>query len=450
MTQFMTDQPISPQFIEDETMLGPEVLARPVRGVPREANQSATVRVEDRDLSYWVTLDKTLLVVVGMLLAVGVVMVFSATFDWSLAEFGSETAVLTNHIRNVIIGLVAMMVFSRVPPRLLRRFAIVIMLMAISFLISVLIFGDETFGARRALINGRFQPGEFSEMAIIIYMAAWLGAKNMRVSSLAYGLLPFVTLVGIVAGLVVLQPDLSTAAIIFITSGLMFFLAGADLKQIGIIGIVIAIFGLSGYQFLPEYAKSRVDSFQAGITDPTQTNYHTQQALIALYYGGWTGVGLGESRQKFLALPAPHTDSIFAVIGEELGVMGASVVVLLYIAFVLRGFRVARNATDAFGALLAAGVTIWVASKALLNIAVMTALVPSSGLPLPFISFGGSSLVVLMVGVGMLLSVQRESMMRQRVPERRNAVASIDRGGRDGRSRLSGTRRRRSDAPSAS
>ncbi len=431
----MTDQSLPPQFIDDEPVM------QPVRG-PKRTPTTETRQVQtEQNLSFMATMDKPLLVLTGMLLAMGIVMVFSATFDYSLVEFGSETALLMNHGRNVIIGLVLMLIFARIDPRIMRRLAIIIMLMAISFLISVLLFGDETFGARRALINGRFQPGEFSELALIIYMAAWLGSKNVRVSSLAYGLIPFATLVLIVTGLVVLQPDLSTAAVIFMTSGVMFFLAGADLRQLGVIAVLIVVVGTSGYQFLPDYVRERVDSFQAGISDPTQANYHTQQALIALYYGGWTGVGLGESEQKFLALPAAHTDSIFAVIGEELGVIGTLVVIGMYIAFVVRGFQVARRAHTAFGALLAAGITSWVAIKALLNIAVMTALIPSSGLPLPFISFGGSSMVVLLVGVGLLLSVHRDTLSN--APERRRSVASYDRSRRNRGARLPSARRSR-------
>jgi len=249
--------------------------------------------------------------------------------------------------------------------------------------------------------------------------------------------------VAIVTGLVVLQPDLSTAVVIFITSGIMFFLAGADLRQLSVIGVVVVVFGLSAYQFLPPYAQERVDLFRAGLSDPTQTSYHTQQALIALYYGGWTGVGLGESQQKFLALPAAHTDSIFAVIGEELGVIGTSVVIGLYIVFVVRGFQIARQSYDAFAGLLAAGITIWVATKAVLNIAVMTALVPATGLPLPFIRFGGSSLVVLLVGVALLLSIQREILIQQSKSERRRSFANYDRNRRDRGARLPRTGRRR-------
>jgi cell division protein FtsW len=438
----MTDQSLPPQFIDEE------ITPRPVRGSGQSVDWVVDSRPPaERKLTYWATLDKPLLMIVFMLLAMGLVMVFSATFDWSLAEFGSEVAVFMTHVRNVGIGLVSLFIFSMFDPRFVRRLAVLIILLAISFLIAVLLFGDVTFGARRALIDGRFQPGEFTELAMIIYMSAWLGSKNVRVRSVTYGLIPFVMLVGIVAFLVLRQPDISTTMVIVITSGLMFFLAGADIRQIFIalatfIGVVALLF-----QSLPGYAMARINSFLAGIYDLTEADYHIRQSIIAFFSGGWTGVGLGESRQKFLALPAPHTDSIFAVIGEELGVLGAAVVVFLYLAFAIRGFQISRKAPDTFGSLLAAGITLWVMTKALLNIAVMTALVPPTGLPLPFISFGGSSMVVMLTGVGLLLCIQRSTMIRQKTPERRTSIANYDRSRRDRRARVSRAGRSRGDAP---
>lgn len=290
----MTDQSL-PQFIDEEL---PALALQPVRP-KRMSNDNAPMR-QERKQTFWNTLDKPLLVIVGMLLALGIMMVYSSTFDWSLSEFGNETRIVFNHIQNVVIGVVAMMIFSRVNLRLVRRFALVIMLMAISFLIAVLLFGDDTFGARRALINGRFQPSEFAELAIIIYMAAWMGSKNVRVRSFTYGLLPFLVLVGIVTGLVVIQPDLSTAVTIFITSGIMFFLAGANMRQVAIVLGTLILAGAIILPFFP-YAKIRMDAFTAGIIDPTQASWHTQQALIAIYYGGWTGLGLGTGQSKFQA-----------------------------------------------------------------------------------------------------------------------------------------------------
>ena len=432
----MTDRSIPPQFVDED------VAYRPVRG--KTASQAEVgalpAKNTDKKLTVWATLDRPMLFIIGLLLAFGLMMVYSTTFDWSLQDYGSDTAILMSHVQNVIIGIVLMFVFSRLNLRIPRRLAVMIILAAISFLIAVLIFGDTTFGARRALINGRFQPGEFSELAMIIYMAAWLGSKNVRVSSVAYGLVPFTVIVLIVTGLVVLQPDISTALVIFITSSAMFFLAGADMRQIGIVAGAVFLFGLVSLPILQRfapYAPERITTWVAGINDLTQASYHTQQAAIAFRYGGVTGLGLGEGQAKFRALPAPHTDSIFAVIGEELGTVGAVMVILVYVAFSVRGFQIARRAVTPFSMLLASGITVWVASKATLNIAVMTGLVPPTGLPLPFISFGGSSMVVLMVGVGFLLAIHRETLVHQQSQERRRTVARNDRSRRDRGTRLS-------------
>ena len=193
------------------------------------------------------------------------------------------------------------------------------------------------------------------------------------------------------------------------------------------------------------YAQRRIADFLAGFSDVTLSDYHTLQAITAFLRGGWIGVGIGHSEQKFGALPAPHTDSIFAIIGEELGVLGAAIVVALYVVFAIRGFQFARRAKDNFGSLLCVGFTSWVIIQALLNIAVMTGAVPSTGVPLPFISFGGSSLIVVMIGVGLMLSVHRVATRRKSTTERRSDIASFDRSWRNRRARLS----RAGDRPGA-
>lgn len=392
------------------------------------------------------TLDPYILIVVGGLLAIGAMMVYSTTFDWSYQSFGSESYIFLQHVRNLGIGLVVLLLLAFIDYRVWKRFAVWLLLGSIGLLIAVLLFGDDAFGARRSLIRGSLQPGEAAELVMIIYMAAWLSSKRTRVRSLIYGLVPFAILVGIVSGLVMLQPDLSSAAMIFVACGIMFFLAGADLMQLGVAGGAAIGIGWVMSQRL-SYAQGRVSTFLESLGDLTQAHYQVQQAVIAFLNGGWTGVGLGEGRQKFGFLPAPHTDSIFAVIGEELGIIGAAFVVLLYVAFVMRGFQISRRAPDIFGALLAAGVTVWIVAKALLNIAVMTALVPPTGAVLPFISFGGSSLVVLMAGAGLLLSVARVRLRQNTMPERRNVVAHYDSGGRNGGPRVSRAGRSRGAHP---
>lgn len=402
--------------------------------------------VNTRRRNFFATLDKPMVFIVSLLLVIGSMMIFSTTFDWSNATRGSATAIfLEDHVRNLVLAVGAAVFFAVVDYRFWKRFAVWLLLVTIGALVAVLLFGDDTFGARRSLIGGRFQPGELAEFAMVVYMAAWLGSKNTKVHSFTFGLIPFLIVVGVITYLITQQPDLSSAAVIAMTASIMYFLAGANLFHIGTILSIGSAVGFIVIQNL-SYAQIRIADYTAGLIDPTQASYHTQQAIIAFLKGGWTGVGLGQSEQKFRGLPAPHTDSIFAIIGEELGVIGATAVVILFLAFAIRGFQIARNARDPFGALLSIGFTSWVIIQALLNIAVMTALVPSTGVPLPFISFGGSSLMVLMIGVGLMLSVQRVANLRQATSERRNVSANYDRGWGNRRARLSRSSNRRSTA----
>lgn len=405
------------------------------RGAAAEAPPTDARRTEKK-VGLWASLDKPMLVIVGVLLSVGAMMVYSTTFDWSLQSRGSSTAIfLQDHMRNVGFGIVGLIIFALVDYRFWRRFAPWLLLFTVGALVAVLLFGDSTFGARRSLIAGRFQPGELATFTTVIYLAAWLSAKNTKPESLFKGLVPFGVLVSVITMPIVLQPDLSSAVIIGLTAVFMYFVAGARVWHLVVAVVVGLLLGVLFVQINP-YAQDRVDSYITSLSDPTRANYHTQQAIIAFVNGGWLGRGLGQSEQKFGFLPAPHTDSIFAVIGEELGVVGAAVVVFLFIAFVMRGFSIARRAVDPFGSLLVVGFTLWVAVQSLLNIAVMTAVIPSSGLPLPFISYGGSALLVLMIGVGFILSVHRVSVQREANATRRHDGTNYNRGWGDGRSRL--------------
>jgi cell division protein FtsW len=396
----------------------------------------------DKRIGFWASLDKPLLVIVGVLLSVGAMMVYSTTFDWSLQSRGSNTAIFVqDHLRNLAFGVVGLVFFAVVDYRFWKRFAPWMLLFTVGALVAVLIFGDNTFGARRSLIAGRFQPGELATFTMVLYMSAWLGAKNTRPDSFG-GLVSFSILLGIIAIPILLQPDLSSVVIIALTSVMMYFIAGARLWHLGLAFLAAVVVGVAFVAAFP-YAQERVSSYVESLNDPTRANYHTQQAIIAFVNGGWVGRGLGQGEQKFGYLPAPHTDSIFAVIGEELGVLGAAVVVGFFIAFVIRGFSIARRAVDPFGSLLAIGFTLWVAIQSLLNIAVMTAVIPSSGLPLPFISYGGSALLVLMIGVGLMLSVHRVSLMRENTKRRTDGLP-YGLGGGNGRSRVSRAGSRRS------
>ncbi|MCY3780166.1 MAG: putative peptidoglycan glycosyltransferase FtsW [Chloroflexi bacterium] len=392
--------------------------------------------------------DKPMLAIVLLLLIMGALMVFSATWDWSNQTYGSAAGFFVEeHLRNVVISALALLFFATIDYRFWKRFAVWLLIFTVVSLVAVRIFGEDIFGARRSFTGGRLQPGELAEFTIVFFLAAWLGSHNARVRSFFYGLVPFALVVGTIAYLIVLQPDLSSAAIVVLTAGVMFFVAGANIFHMGAVGATALTLGLIVVQSW-QYAQDRIANFLVGLSDITLTDYHTLQAITAFVRGGWFGVGVGQSQQKFGALPAPHTDSIFAIIGEELGVMGAALVVALFIAFAIRGFQTARIAKDNFGALLCVGFTSWVIIQALLNIAVMTGVIPSTGVPLPFISFGGSSLLVVMIGVGLMLSVHRVATRRKPASKRRSDIANFDRSWRNRRSRLSRAGNRASAAPS--
>lgn len=407
------------------------------RGVPLNSGGGRPRRFNLPRNRFLNVFDRPLLAIVLLLLIIGSLMVFSATFDWSRETYGTASGFFVEeHMRNIGWAVLWMLVFALVDYRFWKRFAVWLLLFTVVALAAVLFIGEEVFGARRSFTAGRFQPGELAEFAIVLYLAAWLSSKRTQPASLLFGLLPFLIVVGVVGFLIVQQPDLSSAAIVVLTAGAMYFVAGANIFHLAAIGVLSSSVGLFMLQVFP-YAQRRVDNFLAGLSDLTLAEYHTLQAITAFLRGGWFGVGVGQSQQKFGALPAPHTDSIFAVIGEELGVLGAAVVVALFICFAIRGFQLARRAKDDFGALLCVGFTSWVIIQALLNIAVMTGAIPSTGVPLPFISFGGSSLTVVMVGVGLMLSVQRVATRRVPISERRSELANTDRGGRHRRSYLS-------------
>lgn len=367
--------------------------------------------------------DIYLVLVVTALLAFGLLMVYSTTFDWSYLEYGSPLRIFLQQARSLAVGLVALVIAWRMDYRLLRNrdIAMVIMLVAIIALVVLLILTRNDTGlTQRAFFRGSYQPGEAAKLAVIIYFAAWLASKGEKLRRFGTGLIPFSLLVGMVGGLIVLQPDLSTAAIIVLTAWTMFFLAGANIFQIIVAGAGAAFVGWTiTTQF--DYARDRLVAHLDAMQDLTKASWHVQQAIIAFtapgnHAGGpfspnWFGAGLGQSRQKFGFLPAAHTDSIFAIIGEEMGLFGCFVVLVLFALFVWRGYKISREAPDRFGALLAAGLTSWIAFEALLNVAVVTAVVPFTGVTLPFISFGGSNLVVVLVGVGLLMNISRRERM---------------------------------------
>jgi cell division protein FtsW len=362
-------------------------------------------------------MDYVLLLTVTALLLVGLMMVYSTTFDWSYAETANPLSFFVKQTIWVALGLVLMGILSWIDYDWWRRLAVPLMVMALALLIMVLGIGSTVFGAQRTFVNGSIQPSEPTKLAIFIYVAAWLASKGEKIRQMTYGLIPFAVLIGVIAGLIVLQPDFSTAILIVLTAGAMFFIAGADLLQV-MLGCLVS--GFSFYMLIinSPHGSERLERYLETLRNPESVSYHVHQALVALGSGGLFGRGLGAGYQKFGYLPAPHTDSVFAVLGEELGLVGCVIVVGLFALLAQRGFKIALETRDSFGSILASGLTCWLVFQALINVAVMTGLIPFTGIPLPFLSMGGSAMVSSLAAVGILLSVSRGS---------RAAVATRDR-----------------------
>jgi cell division protein FtsW len=317
------------------------------------------------------------------------------------------------------------------------------MLVTVVLLILVLVVGEERFNAQRELWG--FLPSEVAKLGTVVYVAAWLASKGEQVRDVTYGLIPCAVLIGVIAGLIVLQPDVSVAILIVLIAAAMLYFAGADLLQLAAGGLVggVAFYALVSQLRQLSHIRERFSGFWLVWRDPKLVSDHLQQALIALGSGGLFGVGLGQGRQKLGYLPAPHTDSIFAVLGEETGLLGCLLVLGLYALLAYRGYRIATSSTDPFAVLLACGITSWVVFQAAINLGVITGLLPFTGSALPFLSYGGSSMVVSLTGVGLLLSISRSRRARQPSRGGQRENAGLDRGRGNRGTRVSRPRRDR-------
>lgn len=351
--------------------------------------------------------DFMLVGIVAVLIGLGLVMVFSASYVQANAGFGQSTWFFLRQLRWLVLGIIAMVVLALIDYRQLKRFSVLIMGATVFLLFLVLLVAQDRLGAKLHLISGSIQPSEMAKLSIALYIAYWLTSKGERLKDISYGLVPFAILLGLITTLIVLQPDFGTAAVVLIMGLVMFFVAGADLKQL-LASLLTA--GLTLYLAISRtpYAVKRLEEFVEGWGNPALGSYQVKESLLALARGGLFGMGLGDGLAKDPGgVPLPWTDSIFAVVGEELGLVGALAVVILFMAFAYRGLSIALKAHDHFGLVLGCGITAWLAFQAFLNIAVSTATLPFTGLTLPFISYGGSSLLACMAGVGVLLSISR-------------------------------------------
>ena len=359
-----------------------------------------------------------LMVATGALVLLGLIMILSASSVSSFATYGSSFLFFNKQLMWAGVGLAGFVFFSRYDYRKLKGKGFFLLPAVGILLIAVLIpgVGIAAGGSARWIGAGplAFQPSELAKLALILFLADVFSRKEESIlQDLSHTLLPFAPVLGALALLVMMQPDMGTTLLMGAIGLGMLFAAGAPLRYILPMGALGAA-GAVAAALSADYRRERVLAFMDPWADPLNTGYHTIQSLIALGSGGWLGVGLGASRQKWLYIPNAHTDFIFAILGEEMGLLGTLTVLGLFAFIMYLGVRIARTARDRFGMLVASGITIWIGVQALVNIGAVTATMPITGVPLPLVSFGGSSLVVSLMAMGILTNIARQARKPRR------------------------------------
>jgi cell division protein FtsW len=379
------------------------------------------VAPDERPSTYWL-----LLGVMSVLLMIGLVMVLSASSVQSLREYNSTWVYFLRQSMWVALGAVVFFVSSRIDYRSIRRLAVPLLVLSVLLLVVVLIpgIGVRVNGARSWIGAGffRIQPAEIAKLALLLFCADLLARRAHRMGEARLTLVPILFVVGVTASLMMMQPDLGGSIVLGAIVFAVLFVAGVPLLRLtGVLGAGGAA-ALALAMSAP-YRRARLLAFMNPSQDPGGIGYQLNQSLNGLASGGWFGAGLGESASKYGYLPNAHTDFIFAIIGEELGLLGAMLVVALFAGFAVLGVKAALRAPDLFGTLVAAGATAWILAQALVNIGGVIGLLPITGLTLPFVSFGGSSLLVTMAATGILLNVAAHG--RARVPAERRAAHPV-------------------------
>ena len=363
--------------------------------------------------------DYLLLLSVIALVALGLLMVYSSSGVDSLIRDGDPFTLVGPQAMWAVLGVIAMLVVMRVDYRYLRLVSVAGFLLALALLVIVLLppIGPlrpvEVGGSARWLRIGplpQMHPAEFAKLALVVYLAHWLTRRGTRVASFRDGLLAFLLIVGPPLALVVIEPDLGTTGVLALSALTMFFVAGGSVLQLAAVAPLASV-ALAFVVTSSHYQMARVQAFLDPWADPQGTGFHTVQGLLAMGMGGAFGIGLGEGRQPgALHLPAAQNDFVFALVAQELGLIGGLAVIACYLLLAYRGIRIALSAPDTFGALLAIGITGWLTFQAFINIGVVVVLLPITGITLPFVSAGGSSLLVSFAAVGILLSISRETL----------------------------------------
>jgi cell division protein FtsW len=354
---------------------------------------------------------KAILALTLILLVFGLVVLSSAGIVEGQKKFGSPYYYFNHQLLfGVLPGLALMFLLSKVDYKFWKKVSLLVLLGALALMILVFMpkFSFDLKGATRWLNIGgfSFQPSEVLKLSLIIYLAAWFGNRDERIKNWTYGMAPFFIVLAFIGLLLFLQPDIGTLIVVSLISFAMYFLAGSSVKHFLII-MLVAVILVSIIIAIEPYRFNRIKAFIDPSVDPQGISYQVNQSMIAIGSGGVFGVGFGKSTQKFGFLPEVVNDSIFAVVAEELGFLGASFLIILFLAFTFLMFRAANNTSDKFGKLVVMGVAVWVIVQAFVNIAAISGLVPLTGIPLPFLSYGGTAIIALLAGMGIVLNVAR-------------------------------------------
>lgn len=357
--------------------------------------------------------DKSLITAVMVLLIFGLVLLFSASSVVSYARYGNTYFYFLNQLTAIAIGLAAFFIVSKIDYRVWRKYAFLFLIFSIILLTLVFIPGIRSeYGTARSWINlfgHSFQPAELVKLSFLIYLATWLEAKKGDLNSFSGGIIPFLFILGIISLLMLAQPDLGTLFIIAFTAMMVFFVGGGKIKHIF---LVVVFAGLLLFLMLSMKSSYQSDRFKC-LKDPSYSAqdkcYQINQSLIAVGSGGWLGRGLGQSRQKFMYLPEVWGDSIFSIASEEMGFIFSSLLLLLFLFIFYRGLMIASSAPDLYGQTLATGIVVWLAVQTFLNIGGMINLIPMTGVPLPFISAGGSAILSALIAMGILVNISKQT-----------------------------------------
>ena len=356
-------------------------------------------------------IDYVFAILVFVLISFGIMMIYSVSKYLSLQNTnqGTDKLYLEQQMISFAIGIVACIFFQMVDYKFWQKHTTKMLIATLLLLASVFIFGgDSSSGSRWINLFGMgFQPSELAKLTMIIYLSGWLASRKSE-KKIKESFWPFIAFVGLVSLLMLVQKDLGTLTVIIMIAASIFYAAGATLQNLLVGGGLGAFLMWLAIKIEP-YRMQRLTAFFNPNSETLSTSYHIRNALIAIGSGGIWGLGFGQSKQKYLYLPEAHTDSIFAIVCEELGFLRSSLVIIMYGLIVYRGYKIARNAPDTFSQLLAIGIVTWIAWQTFVNLGAMMAILPLTGVPLPFISYGGTSLIAFLAGVGILLNISKHS-----------------------------------------